>query len=277
MPELPEVEHVRQGIYSRLKDRRISKVETYVPRLREPLEQDQCNSWQKGSPIVDVRRRGKYLILVLDDDKAVLIHLGMSGQLIVINPDLPPKRHERVRWYLSGDLSCRFLDQRRFGLVQNCTVDRNTLLPPELDHLGPEPLSDNFNADYLGKICSRFRSSVKTVLLNQRVVAGLGNIYVNEALFRSGVRPDRSIRSLKPNEQSRLIREIRAVLREAIAHRGTTFRDYRDADGTPGGYAAQLKVYGKEHTACPRCTGDIRIRRFVQEGRSSYTCPACQR
>ncbi|HEU0115258.1 MAG TPA: DNA-formamidopyrimidine glycosylase, partial [Thermomicrobiales bacterium] len=225
-----------------------------------------------GSTIERVGRRGKYLLLELDDGTTIEAHLRMTGQLVVRPAGSPPLRFEHLAIVLDDGQEIRFADQRKFGRVRHLPGGAADRLDARL---GPEPLSPAFTATRLGVALARRTGKIKSVLLDQRLVAGLGNIYVDEALFRARIHPERAAKSLSDEEIRRLHRAIRAVLRDAIDRRGTSFSSYRDARGASGDNQRFLDVYGRAGDRCPRCGGEIA--RIVVGGRGTHFCPTCQR
>ncbi|NMP22841.1 bifunctional DNA-formamidopyrimidine glycosylase/DNA-(apurinic or apyrimidinic site) lyase [Sulfobacillus harzensis] len=272
MPELPEVETIRSYLDSVLAGKAIMSVPHLDDRMvkRSLKNGAEIRAALVGQTFGSVRRRGKFLLLGLaSSPDALMIHLGMSGRLVTESLDAPyrPHTHLVVR-YSGGEL--RLSDPRRFGRI--AWVESGGLWGP---HLGMEPLSSAFSSKTLGEILKGRKVAIKSALLNQNLVAGLGNIYADEALFYAGIHPQRPAGSLDVDELKRLVRGIRAVLRRSIEHRGTSFSDYVDALGHPGENQGYLKVYGREGKACRRC--GTPIQRQVVGGRSSHYCPHCQR
>lgn len=274
MPELPEVETVRRTLGPHLIGRTIVRVEVgaYLPVLGEHAP-DEFASLVTGRTVVRVDRRGKYLLIGLDDRSGIIVHLRMTGALAVVDRDEPPLRFEQLRILLGDGRDLRFTDQRKFGRV----TYRPASDPRPLEaKLGPEPLSSRFTADYLAETLAGRTAPVKALLLDQRVVAGVGNIYADEALFRAKIHPRRPGGSLTSEEVARLRRAVRLSLRLGIEHRGTTFSSYRDADGNTGENQRRLLVYGRGRNgdACPRCGRPLVVETVAQ--RSSHVCPHCQ-
>jgi len=270
MPELPEVETVRRGLRAAIVGRRVAAVTVRERRLRRPLARSFAPTLV-GRRIDDVRRRAKYLLLDLDDGRVWLVHLGMSGTLAVVAAGAPIRPHTHVIVTLDDGRTLRFHDPRRFGLMR---VGSLAALD-ELGRLGVEPLERAFTAAFLHGVARRQRRSVKSLLMDQRIVAGLGNIYVNEILFAAGVRPGRRTSRLSRPEAARIVAATAEVLGEAIAARGSSIADYRDERGEPGAFQDRFRVYEREGRACGRCGAVIRRRVIV--GRSSFYCPRCQR
>ena len=277
MPELPEVETVCRALRPHLIGRRIADVAVHVPRVRNALDPAALRRACVGRDICAIRRRGKFLVVAFDNGTGLLLHLGMTGGFRVCPADEPLAKHTRVAWELADGLSWRFADARRFGLVQVCRVSAATGLPDELAHFGPEPLMAAFSPAYLFTRTRRRGSAIKSLIMNQEIVAGVGNIYANEACFRAAIRPQRPARQLKPAECAVLVREIKRVLREAIRCGGTTISDFRSVDGAEGRFHVALKAYGRTGEPCPRCGEPHRIQRLVLAGRATFYCPQCQR
>jgi len=270
LPELPEVETTRRGLTPHVRRRRIAALQVYERRLRWPIARDLPRK-VAGERIVRVGRRGKYLLLELESG-TLLLHLGMSGNLRAVAGDAARLPHDHFDLVLDSGTALRFNDPRRFGsLLYSGDPQRHPLLA----HLGPEPLSAAFNADYLFRISRGRRVAIKQLLMNSRVVVGVGNIYASEALFRGRLRPRRRAGTLSRAECAQLVRGVRAVLRQAIRAGGTTLRDYLDTDGMPGYFRQRLYVYERAGKPCRRCGTPVRA--LVQGQRSSYYCPSCQK
>lgn len=271
MPELPEVETTMRALAARLRGRRILRFERRVDRLREPLPAD-LERKVNGRHMIDFARRAKYIIIHLDQPESLLLHLGMSGRLLFDGPS--GGRHEHLTFHCEGGTVLRFVDPRRFGLLllaRREALDRH----PRLAGLGIEPLSPAFDGALLHRRFAGRRCDVKAALLDQRLVAGIGNIYACEALFRAGISPRRRAGDLGPRRCARLARAIVTVLEEAIAAGGSSLRDYVGADGRLGNFQNDFRVYGREGEPCPRCGRPVR--RIVQAGRSTFFCNRCQR
>jgi formamidopyrimidine-DNA glycosylase len=270
VPELPEVETTRRGIAPHTRARRIRALALYERRLRWPVPARLPNELV-GQRIRAVTRRAKYLLLELDSG-TLLVHLGMSGNLRVVPAGTPRLPHDHFDLVLDSGSALRFNDPRRFGSL--LYVRGDPLAHPLLAHLAPEPFAPEFDADYLWRITRRRRVAIKQLLMNSRLVVGVGNIYASEALFRAGIRPRRQARSLSREEARRLVRAVRAVLGQAIRAGGTTLRDYLKADGEPGYFRQRLYVYERAGLACRRCRTPVRA--ISQGQRSTYYCPLCQ-
>jgi formamidopyrimidine-DNA glycosylase len=273
MPELPEVETVRRSLNHHVPGRRIIDVQTgdFSGVLGDNPELTAASLTDRVIEVI--QRRGKYLLLRLDDGSYVVIHLRMTGQLLLTSHEHPTVRFQHLAISLDNGHDLRFADQRKFGRVLH--VSEETV--KDLDHrLGPEPLASDFSASTLAAALRRRPGKIKSVILDQHVVAGLGNIYADEALFRAGIHPERSASSLTAPEISRLHRAIRSSLREAVANRGTTFSSFVDGYGASGSNAQHLRVYGRGRRgeACVRCGGALTL--TLVGGRSSHFCPNCQ-
>jgi formamidopyrimidine-DNA glycosylase len=275
MPELPEVETVRRGLALRISGRRIVRAELRRPDLRRPFP-PALASRLDGALIGALGRRGKYILIELDADGLLLLHLGMSGRITAGSSALPAVQHDHVVLTLDDGTVIRFNDPRRFGLIDY--VRRGEAAQhPLLVGLGPEPLEPGFDGAYLGSTLAGKLTPIKTALLDQRVVAGLGNIYVCEALFRAGLSPRRLAASIGQVRAERLAAAIKSVLTEAIAAGGSSLRDYVQADGALGYFQHHWAVYGREGNPCPGCDCGGFVRRIVQSGRSTFFCAKRQR
>jgi len=270
MPELPEVETARRGLAPQLVGQRVARVIVRERRLRWPVPAVLSQSLP-GQILRAVERRAKYLLLRTDRGTAIL-HLGMSGSLRVVPCATPPSKWDHVDIALDNGQCLRLRDPRRFGSLLWTTTD--PFSHRLLKDLGPEPFADEFNGDYLYRVSRGRKIAVRDFLLNSRVVAGIGNIYANEALFLAGVRPQRHAGRLTRTECVRLARTIRSTLKRAIRAGGTTLRDFQNADGLPGYFQQTLHVYGRTGEACHRCRAPIRRQRPGQ--RSMFYCPNCQ-
>jgi formamidopyrimidine-DNA glycosylase len=271
MPELPEVETTRRGVSARVRGHRVRAVQVYQPRLRWPVPEALARDLP-GQVIKSVRRRGKYL-LFRTDRGTIIIHLGMSGSLRVQDTAPAPGPHDRVDLLLEGGRTLRLRDPRRFGCVLWTRDD--PVAHHLLRELGPEPFSPAFNAGYLYRASRGRRAAARALIMDGRVVVGVGNIYASEALYRAGIRPSRRAGRLSLTDCERLVAAIRATLRSAIRAGGTSLRDFRDSAGRPGYFRTRLMVYDRAGLPCRRCGASIRLRRVGQ--RSAYYCPGCQK
>jgi formamidopyrimidine-DNA glycosylase len=288
MPELPEVETVRRGLAPAMEGARFAKVEVRRGDLRWPLPKGFAQRLQ-GKTVEGLGRRAKYLLADLSSGDVLLMHLGMSGSFRVGKDAAPGKyyherskstAHDHIVFHMSNGTTVTFNDPRRFGsmkLVPRIKLEQEPLLRA----LGPEPLGNEFDAAMLAEACAGKKTSLKAALSDQRVVAGLGNIYVCEALFRARLSPKRRASTIadrngKPNERAeKLVDAIKAVLKDAIEAGGSSLRDHRRADGSLGDFQHNFQVYDREGQPCPHCKG--KIKRIVQVGRSTFYCPSCQK
>lgn len=268
MPELPEVETTRRGIEPHVGGQLIDDVILRETRLRWPVSAEIANI--RGRRIVGLTRRGKYLIMRLDSGNLIW-HLGMSGSMRILPIGSAGEDHEHVELQLASGQALRFRDPRRFGAL--LYSDGDPLQHRLLRGLGPEPLGDGFHADYLHDRCRGRRVAIKSLLMNSHIVVGVGNIYASEALYRAGIRPTRAARRISKPRIARLVDAVRETLAEAIEHGGTTLKDFVRADGRPGYFRHQLRVYGNT-AACAACGNPVR--HIVQAQRASYYCPVCQ-
>ncbi|NLM19265.1 MAG: bifunctional DNA-formamidopyrimidine glycosylase/DNA-(apurinic or apyrimidinic site) lyase [Clostridiaceae bacterium] len=292
MPELPEVETIRRTLIEKIQNQTIEEIICYHPDVLVNPDDISLKNWL----IKDIRRRGKYLLFDLEkaklnisennssennlnhvakDSCVMMVHLRMTGKLLLEENIVEPAKHTHVRFVLSNGGSLDFNDTRRFGRI--------TLFAPGHefnDHgfatLGPEPLGYDFTADHLINTCKRYsKSTIKGVLLNQQAIAGIGNIYADESLFRAGIMPGRKAGDIPKTKIKLLHQKIREVIAEAIGYRGTSFRDYVDGLGNKGFFQLQLAVYQKDGEPCPNC--GTTIERIKVAGRSTHFCPQCQK
>ena len=283
MPELPEVETVRRGLSPVLEGAVIARAEVNRPDLRWPLP-DRMADRLTGRTVTALRRRSKYILADLDSGETLLVHLGMSGRMLISGAQLgsfyhdhpAPQKHDHVVLHMGNGARVTFNDARRFGAMDLMPTDRaaDHLL---LKDLGPEPFGNDFNEPYLAGRLKGRKTPIKAALLDQRIVAGLGNIYVAETLFRAGISPLRLAGDLTEPQAHALVPVIREVLAEAIEAGGSSLRDFRQANGELGYFSKHFQVYDREGDPCetPGCTGTVT--RTVQSGRSSFWCPSCQR
>jgi formamidopyrimidine-DNA glycosylase len=279
MPELPEVETVRRGLLPVMQGDRIARAEVNRPDLRWPLPPGMAERLT-GATVTALRRRSKYLLADLSSGETLLWHLGMSGRVLVsgavtgaFHHDHPaPQRHDHVVLHMGRGARITFNDARRFGAMDLFPTGGTH---PLLAGLGPEPLGNGFSESHLAARLRGRLTPVKAALLDQTVVAGLGNIYAAEALFRAGISPRRLAGNLGPRRIARLVPAIRDTLTEAIAAGGSSLRDHRQTNGELGYFQHAFRVYGREGAPCPAC--GTSVARIVQSGRSSFFCPRCQR
>ncbi|MDH5229363.1 MAG: bifunctional DNA-formamidopyrimidine glycosylase/DNA-(apurinic or apyrimidinic site) lyase [Gammaproteobacteria bacterium] len=270
MPELPEVETTRRGISPHILNKTIQQVIIRHHGLRWPVDKDLPQLLQQQS-INTIERRGKYLIFSLANG-SILLHLGMSGSLAIVNTNTPIRKHDHVDIVFNDNTCLRFHDPRRFGAIVWTTqaIEEHDLLK----RLGPEPLTNEFNADYLWQHCHRRTTSIKQAIMNAHIVVGVGNIYASEALFLAGIRPQHKANKLSRMKCRLLVDAIKQILHQAIQQGGTTLKDFLQADGQAGYFTQSLCVYGREGLACEICNSTIKQINIGQ--RSSYFCPKCQ-
>ena len=289
MPELPEVETVKRGLEPVLKGRRIERVETRRAGLRFPFPKGFAERLS-GARVHALSRRAKYILVELDNGFSLIVHLGMTGRFTVLSPkgvsnlsefyfeagagESANGPHDPVVMHLEEGVRLVYSDPRRFGMMD--VVETNAIGQHRLlKNIGVEPLGNELSAAYLVQKFKGKAASMKAALLDQSIIAGLGNIYVCEALFRARLSPRRKAGSVKLEKLEELVRHIRAILNEAILAGGSTLQDFQGADGAKGEYQQRFQVYDREGDACPR--GDGTIKRIVQSGRSSFYCSSCQK
>ena len=283
MPELPEVETVRRGVEAEFAGRLIERVHAGGARtVRRHADPAELVERVRGRKLVGAGRRGKYLMMHLDSGDVVVIHLGMSGQLLLAGTGEPAVRHTHVAFGFDDGRELRFVDPRTFGEVFVSAPAAVGAAPPELSHLGPDPLvgtggdgPDAAVGRFVALLAGR-TTRLKPLLMDQTRIAGIGNMYADEILFAAGLRFDRPAGSLGEDEARRLFRSVVAVLSDAIAHRGSSLADeqYRDLYGRLGAYQGRHNVYAREGEPCPRCAAPIERARYG--GRSNFYCPRCQ-
>jgi formamidopyrimidine-DNA glycosylase len=270
MPELPEVETTLRGIEPHLLNQRVVRIIVRDPRLRWPVPVEVNKA--EGQRFVSLSRRGKYLLLNLEKG-GLIIHLGMSGSLRILQQPLAPEKHDHVDIELDNGVCLRFNDPRRFGAF--LWVDGAMESHELLSKLGPEPLSGEFTADYLYRRSRNRKVAIKNFIMNGHVVVGVGNIYASEALFMAGIHPQRAAGRVSGQRYEGLVAAIRDVLSRAIQQGGTTLKDFVNSDGAPGYFAQELLVYNRAGSECFQCGAPIRQKVIGQ--RSSYYCPGCQK
>jgi formamidopyrimidine-DNA glycosylase len=279
MPELPEVETVRRGLAPVMEGKRILNADIRRPDLRWPFPENMA-SRLAGQRILGLRRRSKYILADMDGGETLIIHLGMSGRMLITGGDgsalAEPEKHDHVVLDMEGGARVTFNDTRRFGamdLATTAALEQHKLLAK----IGPEPLGNSFNEAYLAGRLKTKKSPIKSALLDQGIVAGLGNIYVCEVLFRTKIAPTIQASALSRRRVNTLVPAIREVLLDAIESGGSTLKDHRQADGDLGYFQHKFMVYGREGDDCLRAGCGGKIGRIVQSGRSSFYCMQCQR
>ena len=283
MPELPEVETVRRGLQPAMQDQKIVRAEVNRPDLRWRFPSDMAQRLT-GARVVRLWRRSKYILLDLDSKETLIVHLGMSGRMLVSGQQIgefyqehpAPEKHDHVVFHMENDTRVTFNDARRFGamdLAPTAEVEAHKML----SSLGPEPLSNYLNYNYLVAALAGRNTPIKTALLDQRLIAGLGNIYVCEVLFRAKISPMCKAKDLSKEQVSTLVPIIRTVLEEAIEAGGSSLKDYRQTGGELGYFQHSFHVYDRESQPCTHAGCGGTIARVSQSGRSSFYCPTCQR
>ncbi|THB64285.1 MAG: bifunctional DNA-formamidopyrimidine glycosylase/DNA-(apurinic or apyrimidinic site) lyase [Gammaproteobacteria bacterium] len=270
MPELPEVETICRGISPHIEGHSIAQTVIRNHNLRYPIDQNLANHVEKQK-IIKIWRRSKYIILSLETG-TIIIHLGMSGTLRIVDKDLPPNKHDHFD-LIFENLILRYQDHRRFGCL--IYTNNNPLEHKLLATLGPEPLTDQFNGEYLFNISRKRTKAVKVFIMDNHIVVGAGNIYANEALFASGIDPRKAAGTINRKQYDKLAKNIKIILEKAIAAGGTTISDYRNSEGKPGYFQQELLVYGKDGENCQKCNNKITSIKLGQ--RSTFYCPQCQK
>ena len=276
VPELPEVETIRRALEPVLLGKVVASVQTFTATLRSPLNEQSLNSELVGKRVVALKRRAKYLLFVFSDSKYLLSHLGMTGSYRVEQSDFSRLKHDRAALTFTDGEVLVYNDIRKFGELKLVEVGPSRDFPDKFDRYAPEPLSRGFSGKYLYTALRRISAPIKTAIMRQELVVGVGNIYANEALFAAGISPLRPASSLSEDECTLLVREIKAVLRRSLNAGGTTISDYKHPDGSEGKFALNLKVYGRNSERCLRkgCSGTVC--RIVQTGRATFYCSVCQ-
>jgi formamidopyrimidine-DNA glycosylase len=275
MPELPEVETVRRGLALKMTGRKIVAAELRRQDLRRPFPPMLARTLT-GAAIGKLTRRGKYILIELDDNGTLLLHLGMSGRITAGPADVPHAPHDHVVLTLDDGTVVRFNDARRFGLLDYMRRGEEAAHPLLAD-MGPEPLEPGFDGKYLAQRLAGKMTPIKAALLDQKIVAGLGNIYVCEALYRAAISPRRLAATVTGARAKKLSAAIKATLTDAIEAGGSSLRDYVQADGELGYFQHKWAVYGHEGEPCPGCTCKEGVHRIVQSGRSTFFCAKKQR
>ncbi len=270
MPELPEVETTRRGISSYILHHKVHAFKVREPRLRWPVPTALAKILP-GQRIDSIKRRAKYLLLGAETG-TLIIHLGMSGSLHIVAAKLAPETHDHVDIIMDNGQCLRLRDPRRFGAVLWTTQD--PCQHPLLRHIGPEPLTKSFSGNYLYRASRKRRCAIKTLLMNARIVAGVGNIYANEALYHAGIRPGWAAGRLSHQDCGALAMAVKSTLKQAIRAGGTTLKDFTNSVGQPGYFGQSLQVYGRQDRPCMRCASPIKRKIIAQ--RASYYCPKCQ-
>ncbi|MCE3254687.1 MAG: mutM [Rickettsiaceae bacterium] len=272
MPELPEVETVCRGIEKNILGKKIAMIKTSDKNLRLPFPKNLADL--QGEKILSVSRRARYILIGITGDKILLVHLGMSGKLLYLQK-LPakPEKHDHFFMGFSDESCLVYNDPRRFGLVD--LVDMGKLnLHKMIKNLGPEPLDGSFDLAYLKEKLRSKKINIKTAMMDNAIVVGVGNIYINEALFESGISPLKEAQDVDQKQLEALIKNIKIILQKAITLGGSTLRDYVKSNGDIGNFQFDLKIYGRDGQNCVVCSG--KIKRIKQNGRSTFYCGSCQ-
>lgn len=268
MPELPEVETTLRGLEPHLLNRNITGIKVYQPKLRWPVPAEIVNL--KNSSINSLQRRAKYLLMYTGKGNMIW-HLGMSGSMRILPDAEPGSKHEHIKITFNDGNSLRYIDPRRFGAL--LFTDSDPLLHKLICNLGPEPLSDKFNSEYLRRQCEGRSTVIKNLIMDSHIVVGIGNIYACESLFLSGINPKIKASRISMKRLEKLVQSIKSVLKQAIQQGGTTLQDFTQTDGKPGYFAQKLNVYGNK-AECPVCGKTIK--RISQGQRSTFYCTHCQ-
>ena len=277
MPELPEVETIKNSLIPICVNSRIEQVLVYEPRLRERIDENSFQKWLPGSTITQITRRSKYLLFQLNNEAVLVAHLGMSGRLGVFSSEQVREKHTHVviRLHRDGiEQEMRYRDPRRFGLLQIVEPGKLSVYPRFIK-LGVEPLKKEFNKEYLFDKTQNSRRPIKNLLMDAEIVVGVGNIYANEVLYICEINPLIAAGELSLVQIEAVVQTIKKVLRQAIEAGGTTLNDYRNGKGEPGFFQLQLLAYGRDGETCSRCGSTIV--RAKSAGRSTFFCPACQK
>lgn len=269
MPELPEVETTLRGIKPHILGQKVQKIIVRHPRLRWPIPLN-LEQTLTGQTLRRLQRRGKYLLLQFET-QALILHLGMSGSLCIFRAKEPPKKHDHLDIVFGNGHCLRLNDPRRFGAV---LLSGNPKTHPLLRDLGPEPLTKKFTSAYLWQRAQGKKTPIKSFIMDCKIVVGVGNIYATEALFMARIFPKKPASAVTRAQYQRLVSAIQTVLGKAIKHGGTTLRNFLHSEGKPGYFSLELKVYGKEGKACPRCQAPLECMTIAQ--RSTVYCPNCQ-
>lgn len=273
MPELPEVETIRRTLQPKLAGLKFTGVRIYLPKVIAAPEPEHFAETITGKKIIALQRRGKYLLFSLTGGYTLIVHLRMTGSMVYRESTGPTSKYTHVVFYFDNGNRLFFADLRQFGRLWLLPVDSPDN-PAGLKNLGPEPLDRSFTGKIFAKKLHNRRTKIKPLLLDQSFIAGLGNIYTDEALHRAGINPEQPANSLTHREAARLYRAVRSVLREGIQNRGTSVRDYIDGEGRAGKYQEMLRVYNREGQSCLKCGHPIARKKIGS--RSAYYCPACQ-
>jgi len=274
VPELPEVEVIKQGLQRHLPGREVLEIEAGNKKLRLPMPRKNLKEFIQGARIKSVDRRAKFLLITMNNGAILIVHLGMTGRLGIFPDDALKIKHDHLRLQLDNGTQLRFNDIRRFGSIQVIPPGKS-IKDTMLAHIGPEPFAEEFNASYLHKLATGKDRPVKNFLMDSRVVAGIGNIYACEILFHAGLNPTKKIKNLSMNDWKRVVAGTHHVLERAIASGGTTISDFVNESGKSGYFQLELQTYGRQGKSCKSC--ECTISRITMAGRSTFFCPDCQK
>jgi formamidopyrimidine-DNA glycosylase len=272
MPELPEIETIKCYLEKHIVNRRIKNYSQKRSNIRYELAGD-LKYLTEGNKISTLQRRAKYLILDLDNSYSIIVHLGMSGRFILAPSEYELQKHDHIQFILEDGQQLIFNDARRFGMIY-CVSSSDVYFGDFFKNLGPEPLLESFNTQYLAKCLKHKRVPVKNAIMDNKIVVGVGNIYASESLFLAKINPARASCSLNLDELKRLVSAIKQILTKAIASGGTTLKDFVSGDNRPGYFKQELACYGRENLPCHRCS--MLIKKINQAGRATYFCSKCQ-
>jgi formamidopyrimidine-DNA glycosylase len=273
MPELPEIETIKRGLQKNITGKRVVHIDVRDSRLRWPVETGKLATAVLNKEILKITRRAKYLLVELEGNQILIMHLGMSGSILLLGQNRTLDKHDHVVFYFDDRSEMRFRDPRRFGMIDTCPASE-LASHPRLKNLGFEPLSETLSGEILHQQASHSKKPIKNTLMDASFIVGVGNIYANEALFAAGIHPLTSSNRLQASDWQRLLAKIQHVLESAIAKGGTTLNDFVNSTGDPGYFQLSLAVYGREAERCVRCGTEVR--KIVLVGRSTFFCPDCQ-
>ena len=273
MPELPEVEQVKKTLSPHVVGKKIKNVEIRLPRLIQYPSAQEFAQNLVGKTIQSIERRGKYLRLNISQDMYVLVHLRMTGALLAVGKTEPEPDYAKIKFELTGTEDLWFTDIRTFGTLY--LINHNDKIIPGYATLGPEPIGTALTGDYLAQACQKKTGAIKAVILDQKIIAGLGNIYADEALFAAGIMPTRQANKLTAEEYVKLVEAMKKVIAQGIKNHGTTFRNYQDAEGHKGDNVKHLMVYSRKGEPCKVCGTTLEQTKVA--GRGSVYCPHCQK